>query len=186
MFGIDFGQLKIVRYTYPPKSEGRLWTAFGVLCLLVTVILGVIDGFSDIKGLAILAAISVAALGYGLYCWKLRRKPFSREITLGTPMHRLWLRSRWLYVVVGLAVNLGAFVVVLVAALLLFGDGNTAVGIMVDTVNEYDFVFYLAVGEVLRGYTGYRRYYRSPHTESRDLYTEALKQMNDAKKGKQY
>ena len=178
MFGIDFGQLKIVRYTYPPKPEGRLWTAFGVLCLLVTVILGVIDGFSDIKGLAILAAISVAQCGYGLYCWKLRRRPVKRQVTLGGPAHRLYVRSRWMFVVYGLACACVEYAVVM-ALVSLLESGADMGEVFLERLRGLFVLLLVMFYRVFFEYLSYYQYFHMPESSRRDLFTEAVKQMNE-------
>ena len=102
MFGINLKDLRIREYTCSPAVVGRANVAFGAAYGAVVAVLLPVCGLPDVWSTAFLVASPLCLVLWGLYCWKLRRRPVKRQVTLGGPAHRLYVRSRWMFVVYGL------------------------------------------------------------------------------------
>ena len=94
MFKKIFRKLKVVEFRYNPALEGKADIAAGMLGLAVTAVMYATGMFNSWIFLVISTVLYAGVTAWGVYLWRLRRKPMKRQITLGGIKHRLYLRCR--------------------------------------------------------------------------------------------
>ena len=72
-----------MEYQCSPVTDGKTSVAIGVAGIVLTAAIIATESGLQTWELALLAVADVAMLAWGAYCWKVRRKPFKRQITLG-------------------------------------------------------------------------------------------------------
>lgn len=154
-------QLKVVEYIYNPSLEGKADIVVGVFGLAVTAVMHAADLFTDWLFMAISTVLYAGVIALGVYQWRLRRKPMKRQITLGGIKHRLYLRSRPLFILYGLAVKIVdcLIFITLLAMLDNYTDLNSA---FLEELYGWMFILPLAVYAVIIEYLTYLQFYRTP------------------------
>lgn len=185
MFRRGLSRLKVVEYRYYPALEGKADIAAGVLGLVVTAVMYAADLFTDWLFMAISTVLYAGVTAWGVYLWRLRRKPMKRQITLGGIKHRLYLRSRPLFILYSLAAKIVDWLIIISILALLESDSGWQ-SIFLKEFYEWMFVLPMAVYSMIFEYLTYLQYYRTPENMrsiylsgdgNTDLYTEALRQM---------
>lgn len=185
MFRRGLSQLKVVEYRYYPALEGKADIAAGVLGLAVTAVMYAADLFTDWLFMAISTVLYAGVTAWGVYLWRLRRKPMKRQITLGGIKHRLYLRCRPLFILYSLAAKIVDWLIIISILALLESDSGWQ-SIFLKEFYEWMFVLPMAVYSMIFEYLTYLQYYRTPENMrsiylsgdgNTDLYTEALRQM---------
>lgn len=185
MFRRGLSQLKVVEYRYNPALEGKADIAAGVLGLAVTAVMYAAGMFNSWIFLVISSVLYAGVMAWGVYLWRLRRKPMKREITLGGIKHRLYLRSRPLFIIYCLAVKIVDWLIVISVLAMLESDAGWASAFL-EELYAWTFILPLALYAVIIEYLTYLQFYRTPENMrsiylsgdgNTDLYTEALRQM---------
>lgn len=180
-----FGKLKVVEYRYNPALEGKIIVVAGALGIAITAVLKAADMFTSWIFLVISTVVYAGIIAWGLYLWRLRRKPMKREITLGGIRHRLYLRSRPLFIIYCLAVKIVDWLIV-ISVLAMLESGAGWASAFLEELYAWTFVLPLALYAVIIEYLTYLQFYRTPENMrsiylsgdgNTDLYTEALRQM---------
>lgn len=156
-----------------------------MLGLAVTAVMYATGMFNSWIFLVISSVLYAGVTAWGVYLWRLRRKPMKREITLGGIKHRLYLRSRPLFIIYCLAVKIVDWLIIISILALLESDSGWQ-SIFLKEFYEWMFVLPMAVYSMIFEYLTYLQYYRTPESMrsiylsgdgNTDLYTEALRQM---------
>lgn len=185
MFRRGLSRLKVVEYRYYPALEGKADIAAGVLGLVVTAVMYAADLFTDWLFMAISTVLYAGVTAWGVYLWRLRRKPMKRQITLGGIKHRLYLRCRPLFILYSLAAKIVDWLIIISILALLESDSGWQ-SIFLKEFYEWMFVLPMAVYSMIFEYLTYLQFYRTPENMrsiylsgdgNTDLYTEALRQM---------
>ena len=178
MFGINLKDLRIREYTCSPEVTGRANVAFGAAYGAVVAVLLPVCGLPDVWSTAFLVASPLCLVLWGLYCWKLRRRPVKRQVTLGGPAHRLYVRSRWMFVVYGLTCACVEYAVVM-ALVSLLESGADMGEVFLERLRGLFVLLLVMFYRVFFEYLSYYQYFHMPESSRRDLFTEAVKQMNE-------
>ncbi len=185
MFKKIFRKLKVVEFRYNPALEGKADIAAGMLGLAVTAIMYATGMFNSWIFLVISIVLYAGVTAWGVYLWRLRRKPMKRQITLGGTKQKLYLRNRPLFILYSLAVKIVDWLIIISILALLESDAGWASAFL-EELYAWTFVLPLAVYAVIIEYLTYLQFYRTPENMrsiylsgdgNTDLYTEALRQM---------
>lgn len=185
MFRRGLSQLKVVEYRYNPALEGKADIAAGVLGLAVTAVMYAADLFTDWLFMAISTVLYAGVTAWGVYLWRLRRRPMKRQITLGGIKQKLYLRNQLLFILYSLAVKIVDWLIIISILALLESDAGWASAFL-EELYAWTFVLPLALYAVIIEYLTYLQFYRTPENMrsiylsgdgNTDLYTEALRQM---------
>lgn len=185
MFKKIFRRLKVVEYRYNPALEGKADIAVGIIGLAVTAALYSAGVFAGWQFLAISIVLYAGVIAWGVYLWRLRRKPMKRQITLGGIKQKLYLRNRPLFILYSLAVKIVDWLIVISVLAMLKSDAGWDSAFL-EELYAWTFVLPLALYAVIIEYLTYLQYYRTPENMrsiylsgdgNTDLYTEALRQM---------
>lgn len=183
-----------MEYQCSPVTDGKISVAIGVAGIVLTAVIIATESGLQTWELALLAVADVAMLAWGAYCWKVSRKPFKRQITLGGLSDRLYRRSHWLFAACSFVRCCVEYAVIITLITLLDG-GTDFAGAFAERLRGWFFLLPLIMYGTFREYLSYYQYYHTPaglrrdlfaKTTKTDLYTEAMKQMNDGKEGKQH
>ena len=185
MFKKIFRKLKVVEFRYNPALEGKADIAAGMLGLAVTAIMYATGMFNSWIFLVISIVLYAGVTAWGVYLWRLRRKPMKRQITLGGIKHRLYLRCRPLFILYSLAAKIVDWLIIISILALLESDSGWQ-SIFLKEFYEWMFVLPMAVYSMIFEYLTYLQYYHTPESMrsiylsgdgNTDIYTEALRQM---------
>lgn len=185
MFKKIFRRLKVVEFRYNPALEGKADIAAGMLGLAVTAIMYATGMFNSWIFLVISIVLYAGVTAWGVYLWRLRRKPMKRQITLGGIKQKLYLRNQLLFILYSLAAKIVDWLIIISILALLESDSGWQ-SIFLEELYAWTFILPLAVYAVIIEYLTYLQYYRTPESMrsiylsgdgNTDLYTEALRQM---------
>lgn len=185
MFKKIFRRLKVVEFRYNPALEGKADIAAGMLGLAVTAVMYATGMFNSWIFLVISIVLYAGVTAWGVYLWRLRRKPMKRQITLGGIKQKLYLRNQLLFILYSLAVKIVDWLIIISILALLESDSGWQ-SIFLKEFYEWMFVLPMAVYSMIFEYLTYLQYYRTPESMrsiylsgdgNTDLYTEALRQM---------
>ena len=175
----------MVEFRYNPALEGKADIAAGMLGLAVTAIMYATGMFNSWIFLVISIVLYAGVTAWGVYLWRLRRKPMKRQITLGGTKQKLYLRCRPLFILYSLAAKIVDWLIIISILALLESDSGWQ-SIFLKEFYEWMFVLPMAVYSMIFEYLTYLQYYRTPESMrsiylsgdgNTDLYTEALRQM---------
>ena len=148
--------INVVKYTCSPVLEGWLVIGIGIVFALIFIIAVLGGGFA-----------------FGIYYVKFRRKPLKREVTLGGWYHRLWLRSKWRFIMAGLAISLVSATIGWVVCELVFEGYSAFAKDFADWLRGWFILLIVLIFGVMRQYITFYQYYRSPE------YRRSLTKNND-------
>lgn len=189
-----FRATSVVEFDCSPWPEGMACIAFGLLFAVIMSLYFIINGVKTAFGAVLVYAIAAALTGHGVYLWRFRRKPFRRKVNLGGMQHRLYRRGHWLFAACSFVRCCVEYAVIITLITLLDG-GTDFAGAFAERLRGWFFLLPLIMYGTFREYLSYYQYYHTPaglrrdlfaKTTKTDLYTEAMKQMNDGKEGKQH
>lgn len=100
--------------------------------------------------------------GVGVYYWKFCRRPLRREIVVGTWYNRLYLRSRWLFLLASAGVGLFAYVVGLFVVTLVFDGTDGLYAAFISKLKSWASLLVILLTGVCRDFADFYRYYCSP------------------------
>ena len=169
-------QLEVVKYTCSPALEG--WLII-ILSMMFAVLFGMIAIFQPNPDPVFLWLpwLFIFVFGsWGVYYVKFRRKPFNREVTLGGWSHRLWLRSKWMFIVVGLIVNFVVSIVGWSVCVISFEGYDVFVSEYYDKLRGWWILLFALSLNTIRQHIAYYQYYRSPE------YRRRMESANEAAK----
>lgn len=133
----------------------------GIIGLAVTAALYSAEVFAGWQFLTISIVLYAGVTAWGVYLWRLRRKPMKREITLGGIKHRLYLRSRPLFIIYCLAVKIVDWFIVISVLAMLESDTGWASAFL-EELYAWTFILPLALYAVIIEYLTYLQFYRMP------------------------
>ena len=107
--------------------------------------------------------IFLVVTAWGVYLWRLRRKPMKRQITLGGIKHRLYLRCRPLFILYSLAAKIVDWLIIISILALLESDSGWQ-SIFLKEFYEWMLVLPMAVYSMIFEYLTYLQYYRTPES----------------------
>ena len=163
MFKKIFRRLKVVEFRYNPALEGKADIAAGVLGLAVTAVMYAAGMFNSWIFLVISIVLYAGVTAWGVYLWRLRRKPMKRQITLGGIKHRLYLRCRPLFILYSLAAKIVDWLIIISILALLESDSGWQ-SIFLKEFYEWMLVLPMAVYSMIFEYLTYLQYYRTPES----------------------
>ena len=173
IFGNAFKYARIVKYTCSPKLDCLGLICLGTSLFAILAVVDLVHGFKDPVFIWFMAIFYVPAICAGAYMWKFRRKPFHREITLGTWYNRLYLRSKGLFLLVTLGIDFVSYVVGVFVVATVFNGLDEATAELVGHLKKWVFLLALLVVDTCRSFAGFYQYYRSPE------YRRSLTKNND-------
>ena len=157
----------------------------GIIGLAVTAALYSAEVFAGWQFLTISIVLYAGVTAWGVYLWRLRRRPMKRQITLGGIKQKLYLRNQLLFILYSLAVKIVDWLIVISVLAMLKSDSGWQ-SIFLKEFYEWTFILPLALYAVIIEYLTYLQFYRTPENMrsiylsgdgNTDLYTEALRQM---------
>lgn len=169
-------QLEVVEYTCSPVLEG--WFII-IISVVFAVLFGLIVIFKpdpDPVFLWLLLPLTFVFGLWGVYYVKFRRKPLKREVTLGSLSHRLWLRSKLLFLVVGLVLSFVTSIVGWSVCVLAFEGYDAFVSEYYDKLRGWWILMFCLSFSTVRQYIAFYQYYRSPE------YRQRMESINETKK----
>ena len=159
-------QLEVVKYTCNPALEGWFIIILSVIFAVLFGLIAILQPDPDPVFLWLLLPLTFVFGLWGVYYVKFRRKPFRREVVLSGWYHRLWLRSKWMFIVVGCAINFVASVI-----------GWTVCTLGFDGFDALSWILLFALSlNTIRQHIAYYQYYRSPE------YRRRMESANEAAK----
>ena len=161
-FGRNYGGAHIVKYTCSPVLEGKVYTAVGLVMVAVAVVSAVVDGHDALSGCVFGGLFFAVLAGFGVYYWKFRRRPLHRQITLGTWYNRLYLRSRWGFVLASAGVDFVAYAVGMFVVTLVFDGIDGLYAAFIGKLKSWALLLVVLLIGVCRDFANFYRYYRSP------------------------
>ena len=156
-----------------------------MLGLAVTAVMYATGMFNSWIFLVISIVLYAGVTAWGVYLWRLRRKPMKRQITLGGIKQKLYLRNQLLFILYSLAVKIVDWLIVISVLAMLKSDAGWESAFL-EELYAWTFVLPLALYAVIIEYLTYLQFYRTPENMrsiylsgdgNTDLYTEALRQM---------
>lgn len=175
-FKTYFKPYNAVEYTCSPVLDG--WLIIGVSLFFTAIFVadGLVRGFKEPYIMWPLTAIVAMGSLWGVYYVKFRRKPFRREVVLSGWYHRLWLRSKWMFIVVGCAINFVASVIGWTFCTLGFDGFDALSGEFEHKLRGWWILLFALSLNTIRQHIAYYQYYRSPE------YRRRMESANEAKK----
>lgn len=152
----------MVKYTCSPVLEGKVYTAVELVMVAVAVASAVVGGHDALTGCVFGGLCFAVLAGVGVYYWKFRRRPLRREIVVGTWYNRLYLRSRWLFLLASAGVGLFAYVVGLFVVTLVFDGTDGLYAAFISKLKSWASLLVILLIGVCRNFADFYRYYRSP------------------------
>lgn len=162
MFRTYFRQCRMVKYSCQPQVYGRLNMAVGVLFVAFSVATLFAKSEYKLVATVILGLCSAGLFGYSAYCFRFRRRPFRRQIVLGSWYNRLYLRNKWLFLLTGICVNLLSYLVGVIVITLAFDGTGALADTLADKIREWCFLLVILLLGTFRDFFGFYQYYRSP------------------------
>ena len=175
-FKTYFKPYNAVEYTCSPALDGWLIIGISLFFTAIFVADGLVEGFKEPYIMWPLTAIVAMGSLWGVYYVKFRRKPFNREVTLGGWYHRLWLRSKWMFIVVGLIVNFVVSIVGWSVCVISFEGYDVFVSEYYDKLRGWWILMFCLSFNTIRQHIAYYQYYRSPE------YRRRMESANEAAK----
>lgn len=162
MFRTYFRQCRVVKYSCQPQVYGRLNIAAGVLFVAFSVATLFAKNPDKLVATVILGLCSAGLFGYSAYCFRFRRRPFRRQIVLGSWYNRLYLRNKWLFLLAGICVNLLSYLVGMVIITLLFDGTDAMLDMLMEKIRGWIVLLVIFLLHTFREFFGFYQYYRSP------------------------
>ena len=152
----------MVEYSCPPQVHGRLCMALGVLFIVFAVATLFAKSSDKLVATVILGLCAAGLFGHGAYCFRFRRRPFRREITLGSWFNSLYLRNKWLFLLTALGINLLSYAVGLFVVTLVFDGTDALHDTLTDKMRKWCFLLMILLLHTFHEFFNYYQYYRSP------------------------
>lgn len=162
MFRTYFRQCRMVKYSCQPQVYGRLNMAAGVLFVAFSVATLFAKNPDKLVATVILCLCAAGLFGYSAYCFRFRRRPFRRQIVLGSWYNRLYLRNKWLFLLAGICVNLLSYLVGMVIITLLFDGTDAMLDMLMEKIRGWIVLLVIFLLHTFREFFGFYQYYRSP------------------------
>lgn len=163
-------KLTFVEYKTSPKPEGLLSMCLGaILAILTTIALIIKDFDSNDRIVFPLMAYGATAwlLAFGVYYRYFRYKPMKRTVMLGNRPHRIFMRSRKLFIVYTLLIYIALyFAVVLIIDFFADGFSFDKATIMDDLAKGSGILLLIAPYKIVSGFLDYHQYYLSLNATS--------------------
>lgn len=169
-------QLEVIKYTCSPALEGWLIIILSMMFAVLFGLIAILQPDPDPVFLWLLLPLTFVFGLWGVYYVKFRRKPFRREVTLGGWYHRLWLRSKWMFIVVGCAINFVASVIGWTVCTLGFDGFDALSGEFEHKLRGWWILMFCLSFNTIRQHIAYYQYYRSPE------YRRRMESANEAAK----
>lgn len=152
-----------VEYKASPRAEGLvyLWLAAALgLFSTLFLIFGDLDATDRIVAPVIAYGATVWIAAFGAYYRYFRRKPLKRSVILGNHMHRMYLRSRVLFLIYTLLLCTVIYVVtVLLIDFISCGFAFDIGRLMDDFIKGQCLLLLFGPYKAAMEYLGYRQYY---------------------------
>lgn len=162
MFRTYFRQCRVVKYSCQPQVYGRLNIAVGVLFVAFSAATLFAKNPDKLVATVILGLCSAGLFGYSAYCFRFRRRPFRRQIVLGSWYNRLYLRNKWLFLLAGICVNLLSYLVGVIVITLLFDGTDAMLDMLMEKIRGWIVLLVIFLLHTFREFFGFYQYYRSP------------------------
>lgn len=153
--------LQTVEFKYDSSFEGKIDIAVGIIGLAFTAVLIYAGIITSTFAMITAAAIYAACTAWGAYQWRLRRTPMKRQVKLGGLRHRLYLRSRWLFMLYAAAVRLADFAA-LIAFYYLLRNNQAVSSVIYEGCQQWLSLLPLVLGVIGIDYLSYYYYFRTP------------------------